>query len=247
LWTFYQETFMAKKMVNVTAMICAGGSGSRFGAGELPKQFLMLAGKPILARTLRVFEDLADINTLVIVSHPDHIERCRQVAKEEKIKKLVAVVGGGATRQESVYNGLQAVQGHDDDIIAIHDAVRPLVTPQVILDSIEAAILHGSADVVTPTIDTIIVAENGFIQTIPDRRTLRNEQTPQTFRLGLIRQAHEHARQKGLKDVSDDVQLVLAMGHPVKLVEGPGTNIKITTRQDLALAELLITEEGNKK
>ena len=231
--------------MRTTALIVAGGTGSRFAAAgsvdSLPKQFALLAGRPILAVTLERFARHDRIDGIVIVSHPDHVERTREIAGSgPAAEKLCGVVPGGESRQLSVLNGLESIDGAEDDIVVIHDAVRPLVTGEAITDSIEAAIEHGAADVVTRTTDTIVIADGAFIGSIPDRRALRNEQTPQTFRLGLIREAHRRAHRDGRTDFSDDVQLAMAMDHPVKLVEGPPENFKITTPQDLKLAELLL-------
>ncbi len=229
-------------MPRVCALIVAGGSGRRFDPDStLPKQFVLLAGRTILGRTMSAFQQTDVVQQIVVVSHPDYIERTVQVAHGEGVGKLVDVVPGGSTRQASVMNGLQAIDGDDEDIVAIHDAARPLVEPGVIARSVEAAMEHGAADVVTQTVDTIVVADTeGFVHHIPPRPTLRNEQTPQTFRYGLIMKAHREALERGDTDTSDDVQLVLALKEKVRLVDGPPTNLKITTPQDLAVAERIL-------
>jgi ribitol-5-phosphate 2-dehydrogenase (NADP+) / D-ribitol-5-phosphate cytidylyltransferase len=223
-------------------MVLAGGSGDRFGA-EMPKQFVRLAGEPILARTLRAIAS-AGIDELIVVAHPSWVAETQEVVASLDLAMPTAIVAGGQTRNESARNGLERLHADDDDIVLIHDAVRPLVPREVILRSIEP-ILSGRADAtdtVIPSADTLVVVEGDVVVEIPERAPFRRGQTPQTFRMSVIRRAYDAAAAAGDLQATDDCTLVLRHVPDARVVAVPGdeVNLKITTRTDMVLADRMI-------
>jgi 2-C-methyl-D-erythritol 4-phosphate cytidylyltransferase len=225
--------------VSVVAVIPAAGSGSRLGGGS-PKQYLHLAGMPVLARTLAVFDASTAIDDIVVVVPPGDESRCRDTAVEPYgWKKTRAIVPGGATRQDSVARGLDAV-GADAAIVVVHDAARPLVTGDLIRRVVAAAAATGAAIAALPVVDTLKrrVGDKGLVTTV-DREGLWTAQTPQAFRVGLLRDAVARARADGFVG-TDDASLVERLGVPVALVEGEASNFKITRAEDLGRAEEIL-------
>lgn len=214
-------------------ILLMAGSGERFGS-SIPKQFADLKGKPVYLHTLDVFTSLEIFDTIILMCRPDFVEKIAIA------HPFATVVPGGATRQESVYLGLQAIV-KPLDIVVVHDAVRPFVSPSIILQNIEGAILHDAVDTCIPSADTIVFApQRTHIQTIPNRREYLRGQTPQTFRLSLLQEAHEKALRDQVSNQTDDCSLVLRLGHPVFIVPGSEDNIKITTHFDLLIANSYI-------
>jgi 2-C-methyl-D-erythritol 4-phosphate cytidylyltransferase len=222
------------------ALIPAAGMGKRMAAG-INKQYLLLAGMPIVARTIAVFEKSPLVNEIYVIIPEAEIPFCRtQVIAAHGFSKVKAIVQGGAERQHSVLNGLRAVIDPDDnDLVLIHDGVRPFVTPEMIEKSIDLARAHEGALVAVPVKDTIKVVVDGIINETPQRETLWQAQTPQTFRYGIIRDAHEKAEAEGFLG-TDDASLVERSGGQVHIVMGDYRNIKITTPEDLVLAEAFL-------
>src|SRR6185295_200510 len=195
--------------MRVHALVLAGGSGDRFGA-EMPKQFVRLAGEPILLRSIRAIAS-AGVDNLVVVTHPSWLRETNGLLETVELEVPVSVVAGGATRNESTRNGLAALEASPDDIVLIHDAVRPLVPTEVVLRSIEP-ILSGRADgtdTVIPSADTLVVVEGDDVVEIPERARYRRGQTPQTFRMRVISQAYAAATAAGDMSATDDCSLVL--------------------------------------
>ena len=224
-----------------TAVIVAAGKGRRMGT-EISKQFLPLCGKEILAHSVEKFEKAEKIRDIVLVTGEDSLLDVRDMAQEYGWKKIVSVVAGGKERQDSVWNGLQAVSD-DTDIVLIHDGVRPFVTEDILDHSIETAVEMGGCVAGVPAKDTIKVCndENIAIAT-PDRSTLWQIQTPQTFRKELILQAYQKAKEDGFVG-TDDASLAEYSGCPVKVIMGSYRNIKITTKEDLLIGEAFLKEE----
>ena len=224
------------------ALITAAGKGTRLVGVGIPKQFLRVRGKPILIYSAEAFNNNELIDEIYIVTSKEHIEEVTRLCRQYEINKLVDVVEGGQTRQQSVFNGIMAVKTHetsDDDIILIHDGARPLVDESIINDNIKACLEYDAVETVIPLTDTVIRSSNGQnVDEIPDRNELYQVQTPQTFRFKLILDAHK--RFESLKLATDDAQLVHNMGKPVHLVEGNKKNLKITTIEDLGLMESLL-------
>jgi 2-C-methyl-D-erythritol 4-phosphate cytidylyltransferase len=225
----------------VKAIILAAGKGERILGTTVPKQFIKLKNKPILAYTLEVFQQCNRINGIVLVVNSDKKDYCEnEIIKRFSFSKVEKIVVGGKTRQESSYNGIKALKNEKADIVVIHDAARPFVTKEIIIECIEAAKDYGASDVCVNATDTIVKEKYGFIEEIPDRSSLWCGQTPQAFRYELILEAHEKARRKFSVKATDDASLVLKLGHKVKIVEGSYENIKITNPIDIKTAEKIL-------
>jgi len=226
----------------VAAVVTAAGSGVRMG-GPIPKQYLALKGVPILARTLKVFDRHALIDRIIVTVPQGDEERCwSEVVKPFGLKKVAAVVAGGATRQASVYNAIMRLA--DTDIVAVHDGVRPLVSAEVITATIRAAESIGAALAGVPISDTVKKRIGSHLVSIP-RGGLWLAHTPQTFRTSLILEAHRKAIEDGFIG-TDDAMLVERLGLPVEVVEDSEDNIKITTVEDLELAEMFLKQQDDK-
>jgi 2-C-methyl-D-erythritol 4-phosphate cytidylyltransferase len=219
-------------------LIPASGVGKRMG-GDLPKQFSLLAGKPILAHTLEGMQACPVVDAIVIAAQAEHHERIRGIATEFGITKLVEIVDGGDVRQDSVWNALKASPAHADFIL-VHDAVRPLVSHAEIIQVLEAAKRQGAAILAVPVKDTIKQAdEHGFIENTLDREYLWCAQTPQAFRREVLVNAYKHAMTDHYLS-TDEASLVEYSGGDVKIIEGSWRNIKITTPEDVIIAESLL-------
>jgi len=225
------------------AIIPAAGSGSRFG-GQIPKQFIEVAGAPIIIHTLRRFDQCDQIGAMVVSLRPDEIERFARILPACGLSKPVRLVGGGAERSDSILNALEAARAFQPELVAVHDAVRPFVTPAQISAVIAKAREIGAAILALPATDTIKEVEDGLILRTIDRRRVWRAQTPQAFRYDLLLRANEEARAARLPSAmaTDDAFLVERLGLPVAVVEGSPNNIKITTPEDLDLAEKLFNQ-----
>ena len=227
------------------AIIAAGGRGARMGGGgRAPKQFLEIAGTPVVVHTLRRFEACATIAEVVVVVPRSEVQAFLELAEKFGLRKPARVVAGGETRTESVWRGLKDLRSEDVGVVAVHDAVRPLVTPEEIDATVRAAEATGAAILAARAVDTVKESDGGEPARVArtlDRSRLWHAQTPQCFRYELLRRAYESARASGV-EATDDSSLVERLGAPVQIVEGGARNIKITTPQDLALAEMLLKE-----
>lgn len=225
-------------MGEVYAVVVAAGSSTRMGGG-VDKQFLEIRNKPVLQHTLSVFEETTAIVGTVLVAPPEKVPEYSAAALEKwGLTKLLAVVPGGSERQQSVWNGLLAVP-FSCEIVLVHDGARPLVAAEEISRVIAAARENRAATLAVPVKDTVKEAdEKGFVTSTPDRKKLWLTQTPQGFSYPLLLEAHR--RFARCEVATDDASLVEAMGHPVKLIPGSYRNIKITTPEDLLIAEVLM-------
>ena len=223
-----------------TAVIVAAGKGKRMGT-DISKQFLSLCGKEILTHTVEVFEKADRIRDIVLVTGTDSLQDVQDMVWEYGWRKVISVVAGGKERQDSVWNGLQAIS-EDTEIVLIHDGVRPFVTEEILDLSIETAVEMGGCAAGVPAKDTIKVcnSENIAVDT-PDRSTLWQIQTPQTFRKELIVKAYEQAKAEGFLG-TDDASLAENSGYSVKVIMGSYRNIKITTKEDLLIGEAFLKE-----
>lgn len=229
----------------VSAIIVAGGKGTRMNM-EKSKQYIEICGVPVLARTLRAFEDCDYIDEIIVVVNSEDMFYCKQnIVEEYEISKVKVLAAGGAQRQNSVYNGLCEVSGNAD-IVVIHDGARPFVSEQTIIDCIEAAVEYGVSTAAVPVKDTIKSAdEEGFVDKTLERSVLWSIQTPQAFEYGIIKKAHDKARTDGFMG-TDDTVLSERLGIRTRLVMGSYENIKITTREDLLFGEaIIINKEEN--
>lgn len=223
-------------MRNIT-IIVAGGSGTRFGAA-LPKQFLLLNGKPVLQHTLEVFASVSDI--LVVVLPQAHHDLWRQLCDQHRCTVMHTVVTGGDTRWQSVKNAIDTLTVQPGDVIAVQDGVRPLVSQQVIEKAFAVARQCGSAVPVIPVTDSIRQVEADGTSHIVPRSILRAVQTPQAFDAVALKAAYERPY---LPVYTDDASVYELAGHKVTLIDGETTNIKITHPSDLLLAENILKHE----
>jgi 2-C-methyl-D-erythritol 4-phosphate cytidylyltransferase len=222
-------------------VVVAAGKGTRMGTAE-SKQFLQLAGKPILVHTLETFERMPEADEVVLVAGAPDVERCRSYAAQYGLTK-VRVVPGGAERQHSVLRGLEAL-GAGAEWVLVHDGVRPFVREEHVLACWRKAMETGAAVLAVPVKDTIKVVDGaGVIASTPDRRTLWAIQTPQAFRCAVLEEAHRQAERAGVLG-TDDAMLVERLGVRVHVVESDYTNMKITTPEDLAWAEWYVKSRG---
>ncbi|RBP44850.1 2-C-methyl-D-erythritol 4-phosphate cytidylyltransferase [Garciella nitratireducens] len=223
----------------VTAIIVAAGQGTRMKAG-VNKQYLLLQGKPILAHTIQVFERCELIHEVIVVVGKNEKLKCLQeIIRPYGYEKVKRIVIGGDTRQQSMYNGLKAVTPHTD-IVITHDGARPLIHQEILKKSIQETQIHKATIVGVPVKDTIkMINENGFVHTTPKRDLVWIVQTPQSFSYGLIIEAHERAYKESFIG-TDDATLVERIGHPIKIIKGEYDNIKITTPEDLIMAEAIL-------
>lgn len=223
-----------------SVVIPAAGQGRRMNA-PINKQYLMINGKPILAYTLDVFENCPLISEMILVINKDEFRQCRQQVLRPYHYKKIRLVEGGNTRQESVYKGLRAVNPKTD-IVMIHDGARPIVQESVIIQSIYETLEYKATVVGVPAKNTIkMIDGEGFVKCTPNRDYLVEIQTPQTFEYELLKEAHEKAIEAGIEG-TDDAFLVERLNYPVKIVTGHYTNIKITTPEDLIIAESIIKQ-----
>ena len=221
----------------ISAIILAGGKGKRMGA-KISKQYIELNGKPILYYTLKRFADCEGIDKIILVLPKDEIEYCNKEILEKYSLKVDMIVEGGKERQDSVYNALQKI--NDSEIVLIHDGASAFVSERVIKEGIKYAKIYGAAAPGVMPKDTIkVVDENGFSDSTPDRSKLLAIQTPQTFKLEIIKECHEKVKENNIS-VTDDTMVVEMYNNKVYLYNGEYTNIKVTTPEDLKLAERLI-------
>lgn len=217
-------------------VIVAAGSASRMGG--IDKVMAPLAGEPMIARTVRAFQDCDAVKKIVVVTREDLILPITSLCSG--MSKLKAVVAGGSSRQESVHLGLNALSG-EVQLVAVHDGARPLVSWQLIDRVIRAANTYGAAAPAIPVKDTIKVVKGGVVEQTPDRSNLFAVQTPQVFDFDLLRGALKKVEQEQLQ-VTDDCSAVEQMGMRVKIVEGDERNLKVTTPIDLKIAQMLLEE-----
>jgi 2-C-methyl-D-erythritol 4-phosphate cytidylyltransferase len=219
------------------ALIVAGGKGARFGS-SLPKQFLELNGKPVLLHTLDAFYRYSENIRVVLVLPEKEISRWEAVAEKHHFQKDLIIQSGGPTRFHSVNRGLEKIRG--EGLVAIHDGVRPLVTPGIIATSFKLAAAHGCAVAAVPVKESIRVVDDRPGETFPYRKTrsvdrafYKNIQTPQTFDVAMIKEAYDL---HGDPSATDDAAIAERAGLSIVLFEGSYANIKITTAEDLLIA-----------
>lgn len=222
------------------AIIAAGGIGKRFGS-DTPKQFLEISGKPVIVHTLEKIENCAEVDEIILVLSADEIEIFSQTAEKYNLKKLKKTVAGGKTRAESVWNALKNIDAENCEIVAVHDGVRPFVSGEEITRTINKAKEKGAACLVAPVTDTIKRIEGEKIVETIDRSTLKRALTPQCFQFEIIKTAFENADLS--ETATDECFLVERAGFDISFVEGSSRNIKITHKEDLALAEFLLNNE----
>ncbi|MTI80709.1 MAG: 2-C-methyl-D-erythritol 4-phosphate cytidylyltransferase [Firmicutes bacterium] len=227
-------------MARVYAIIPAAGTGSRM-ATKTKKQYLELNGLPVLVHTLKVFEQCPLVEGIVLVTGEDELDWCQQeIVDKYGIEKVLSVVPGGDHRQLSVYNGLKSLPAEKEDIVMVHDGARPLITNNEISNAASAAREKGAVVVAVPVKDTIkVVGEGQKVVDTPSRDSLWAVQTPQVFKYHVLMNAYVNAFKINFLG-TDDASLVERMGQAVYLVTGSYQNIKITTPEDMLLAEAIL-------
>lgn len=221
------------------AIVVASGTGSRMG-GQIPKQFLPLKGKPVLVHTLEKFLDISGCEIILALSE-EGFGHWEPIALEYLPDAPVTLVKGSETRFHSVKNALAAIEGEEDALVAIHDGVRPFISLNILLNSFVVAERFGAAVTYVDSKDSVRLAEDGGNRAL-DRRTVKLIQTPQTFRLSVLRQAFDVPYDEHF---TDDASVVESSGQAIHLIEGSYANIKITTPEDLALGEIILNKLEN--
>jgi 2-C-methyl-D-erythritol 4-phosphate cytidylyltransferase len=224
------------------AIVVAAGKGTRLG-GERPKQFLELRGVPIIVHTLRQFERSRQINEVITVLPAEDMAGFQSLVQQFDLQKAKQAIAGGATRAQSVRNGLKAIS--DSEIVAVHDGVRPFVTPEEIDQTVAAARQTGAAVLTAAVADTIKRVQDGKIVETVARTQLRRALTPQCFRLEILQRAYEQLDELESAgfEITDESVLVERLGVEVVAVDGSARNIKITDESDLAVANQLLTTD----
>lgn len=217
-------------------IILASGTGSRY-KNDIPKQFVKIAGKTILEHTVEIFEKAPDIDDIILVITPEYRHFAEEILVKNNYKKVIKLLNGGETRKESSYIGITSIDDEEANVI-IHDCARPFLTQKIIVNCIEALKKYDAIDVAIPATDTIIEVDNDIIKNVPKRANLRLGQTPQCFKLSLIKKAHELA--KDSQDFTDDCGLIIKYNlADVYVVEGSSENIKVTYPSDIFMADRL--------
>ncbi|MFT8318382.1 MAG: 2-C-methyl-D-erythritol 4-phosphate cytidylyltransferase [Sporolactobacillus sp.] len=222
-------------------VVVAAGRGQRMEAAQ-NKVLLPLKGTPVIVHTLRVFEEDPDCAGIVLVVQPAEREIFRSLVEKERLTKVRSFASGGKERQESVYNGLLKIEGSPDQIVLIHDGARPFISRDKIKAVAEAASSLGAALLAVPVKDTVKQVLGDRVKQTLKRESLWAAQTPQAFRLSAIILAHQAAH-RGAFQVTDDASLAEQAGLPVQIVRGSYKNIKLTTPEDMFIAEKFLEEE----
>ncbi len=225
--------------MKVSAVIVAGGRGRRMGA-DRNKVFLKMLSKEVICYTIEAFENNKNINEIVVVTGSDDIEECEELVCRCGFKKVKCVISGGATRQQSVLNGLEAADG---DIVLIHDGARALVTDNEINNALEDCVEFGASAVGVSCKDTLKSVKDGFILGTIDRENTYLIQTPQAFKLCEILDLHKRAAAEGI-EATDDCMIAEHYGLVVKISEGSYDNIKLTTPEDMIIGERILKKRG---
>ncbi|WP_305044990.1 2-C-methyl-D-erythritol 4-phosphate cytidylyltransferase [Geoalkalibacter sp.] len=226
--------------MTATVLIPAAGMGRRMGS-SINKQYLHLAGRPILAHTLALFDSSPHISRILVISPADEVDYCRrEIVAAFGFAKVAAVIAGGVERQDSVRNGLRHLGDDAQGVVLVHDGVRPFFPARLIPRVIELAAEAGGCVVGVPVKDTVKEVVDGRILATPERVRLWLAQTPQAFPGLLLRAAHEQALAEGFRG-TDDASLVERLGRAPVMLEGSYRNIKITTPEDLLLAQAFLS------
>ena len=233
------------------AIIFAGGSGVRMGAG-VPKQFLEINGKPILVHTLQLFEEHEEIDKIYLAMSSDYIRYTEQLVQDYRITKMAAIVPGGETAQDSIYNALKKAQEEngDDPIVLIHDGVRPFIEYSVISDNIKGVQKYGSAITSTLCYETVLISKDGnTVDELPLRKESYTAQAPQSFYLKDIIEAHEAIRstENRYENMVDACTIYRALGKQPHMVIGNRGNIKVTTPEDVYMFRALLQYKENEQ
>lgn len=235
----------------IFAVILAGGTGSRMGSADMPKQFLEIKGKPILNHTVEKFLPNPAFEKIIILSPKAWIGHTKEIIRKYTgSSDRIAIIEGGKTRNETIMNAIAYIDREytldDDTVIVTHDSVRPFVTHRIIEENIKAAERYGACDTVVPATDTIVEGDGQQISSIPDRSRMYQGQTPQSFKAKLLRDAYMSLSEDEKAILTDAAKILVIKGMDVKLVRGETYNIKITYPYDLRIARSLLEDEDIK-
>ncbi len=231
------------------ALIFAGGTGQRMNTRAKPKQFLELYGKPIILYTLEHFEDHPEIDGIMIVCLTNWMDELEHLIKRYDINKVIDIVPGGNTGHESIYNGLSALESrcNPDDIVLIHDGVRPFITQELISANIAKVKECGTAITVEPAIESIVQSDSGdLIDSVPRRNSMYTAKAPQSFRYGMIWEMYQQARKDNRLTI-DSAHLLSVYGIQMHTVKSPPNNIKITAPADYYIFRALYEAKENQQ
>lgn len=228
------------KREKITAIVLAAGRGKRMNS-KVQKQFLELGGKPVLYYSLNCFQQSPLVTDIILVTGAESVAFCKEeIVEKYGITKVKKVIPGGKERYDSVYEGLLSCE--NSDFVLIHDGARPFITQEILERGMTGVRETGACVIGMPSKDTVKVSdENGFVQETPERNLVWSVQTPQIFEYSLIRNAHEKIRCENMTGITDDAMVVeRASGRKIRLVEGSYKNLKITTPEDLDIAEIFL-------
>ena len=224
-------------MARRIALVLAAGVGSRMN-NATPKQFMMVNDKPLLFYSLSAFDNHQDIDEIYVVTSEENINKVKAIIGKYNLNKVRDIIVGGKTRQESVYNGLLGIHNpSNDDIILIHDSARPNIDEEIITNNIIVCEKDDAVNTVVPLSDSLVERDG---KTSIDRSNVLAVQTPQTFKYGLILEAHQKALKENITNASDDASLVSNLGIKIELVEGSKLNFKVTTDEDLTILKSIL-------
>ncbi len=232
------------------AVIFAGGTGQRMNSNSLPKQFLMIHGKPILVHTIEKFQSTPGIDKIIVVSLADYIPMVEDLKKIYNLNKIVSIVSGGRNGQESIYYGLKEakkISTSQKDIVLIHDGVRPIIDVETIEANIDCVKKNGSSITVAKSSETVLLLEENNVEDALDRSKCFLGRAPQSFYLHEILDAHEKANQMNKHDFIDSAMLMKFFGKKLYVVEGPINNIKVTTPIDFLILRALLDAKENEQ
>lgn len=223
-----------------TAIVLAAGQGKRMNS-KVQKQFLELGGKPLLYYSLKCFQDSGMIRDIILVTGAESVPFCKEeIVEKYGLTKVTKVIPGGKERYDSVYEGLLSCE--NSDFVLIHDGARPFITEEIIRRGIQGVEKTGACVIGMPSKDTVKIADTqGYVAETPERSSVWTIQTPQIFEYNLIREAHEKIRCRDMSAITDDAMVVeRASGAKISLAEGSYKNLKITTPEDLDIAEIFL-------
>lgn len=227
--------------------VLAGGTGMRMQTGNLPKQFLPLSNKPTIIHTLEKFLSCPRFDGVYVGAHADWLDYTKDLIGKylPDAQSRICVTAGGNDRNETIQNVIAAIEAdhgfREEDVIVTHDAVRPFVTRQMIEENIDGALRYGAVDTVVAAVDTIVVSEDGaVISDIPDRRKMYQGQTPQSFRIGVLKDLYRSLTSEEKQILTDACKICVVRNYPVYLVNGSYTNLKLTTSGDYQIAQAMV-------
>lgn len=229
-------------------IIFAGGTGTRMNRHDnLPKQFLLLDGKPVIIHTIELFERHAAVTDIVVVCLESRIDELHDLLNRHGIHKVKSIVPGGQNTQESIFHGLceaEKLMGGENAVVLIHDGVRPLINAQTITDNIESVLQHGTAITCATPTETIVINSKMGIE-VPRRSALQVVRAPQSFWINEILSIHRQAIEDDILDFVDCCEMMHHYGHSMNMVQGPEENLKITTVADFYMCEALLKLRKN--